>query len=133
MKKFLVIAVAAFAAIALTASVSASNNPAAEGTISFESASMPALNCSVSMKDAISIYRFAPGNIVGICEEQYMEVRDKCSESSSFTHEGVQVRVKQRNGDRVTIELSVPGYKITANNVSWDDLELMFVGLNGQG
>ena len=133
MKKFIIVVIAAVAAIALTASVSASNHPSAEGTISFESSSMPALNCSVSMKDAISIDRFAPGNIAGICEEQYMEVRRKCSKSSSFTHEGVKDCVKERNGDRVSIELSVPGYKITANNVRWDDLELMFVGLNGQG
>ena len=133
MKKFLVIAVAAIAAVALTASVSASDNDATEGTISFESASMPSLNCSISMKDAISLYRYVPGNIVGICGEHYTAVRNKCFQSSSFTHEGVKVRVRQSNGDRVTIELSVPGYKITANDVSWDDLELMFIGLNGEG
>lgn len=127
MKKTLILLVAAVvAAITLTASVTASDGAVREGTLSFESAAAPALNFTLPMHRAADIYPLLPANITGICAREYDSVRRKCQTSSNFTHEGVKVRVKPSNGSTVTIELSVSGYKITAADVSWEELDRLF-------
>lgn len=130
MKKPLVIIIAAIAAISLTASVIAAPSPSSEGTVSFECASMPALNCSISILEASRIYSLVPGNIRDICEEQYVIVSDMCARNPRFTYQGVNVRVMKNDGRVATIEFSVPGYKITAQDVSWKDLAIIFVGVD---
>lgn len=127
MKKVIVIAVSAIAAIALTASVSASDSIPSEGRVSFESAAMPALNCTMSIGNVRDIYRLVPGNIEDICRKEYVAVHNKCNTKSHFTHEGVDVRVKE-NGRTVTIEFRFSGYKIVASDVTWAELDNLFIG-----
>lgn len=127
MKKIIVIAIAALAAIALTASVSASDSIPSEGKVSFESASVPALNCTMSIGNVRDIYWLVPGNIEDICRKEYVAVRNKCNTKTHFTHEGVDVRVKE-NGRTVTIEFRFSGYKIVASDVTWAELDNLFIG-----
>ena len=130
MKKTIIILIAVVAAVSLTASESASDNNRSKGVISFESSAMPALNCSMSIQNASNIYKLVPGNIREICEEEYIKVSDKCSRYARFTHEGVNVTVVQNDGTTATIVFSVPGYKVTAEDVSWQDLDIIFTRLN---
>ena len=127
MKKIIVIAVAAITAIALTASVSASDSIPSEGKVSFESAAMPALNCTMSIGNVRDIYRLVPGNIEDVCRKEYVAVHNKCNTKSHFTHEGVDVRIKE-NGNTVTIEFRFSGYKIVASDVTWAELDNLFIG-----
>lgn len=127
MKKIIVIAVAVITAIALTASVSASDGIPSEGKVSFESASVPALNCTMSIGNVRDIYWLVPGNIEDICRKEYVAVRNKCNTKTHFTHEGVDVRVKE-NGRTVTIEFRFSGYKIVASDVTWAELDNLFIG-----
>lgn len=127
MKKIIVILVAALAAITLTASISASDSVPSRGTVSFESASMPVLNFTMPFQRAEGIYSLLPGNIRDICAREYRTVKGKCLSSYRFTHEGVSVRVTN-NGPTVSIELSAQGYKVTADNVTLDELDRLFVG-----
>lgn len=80
MKKIIVIALAALAAIALTAFVSASDSLSSEGKVSLESTATPALNCTLSIGNAEALYRL------------------------------------------------VPGYKIVASDVTWAELDQLFLG-----
>lgn len=125
MKKFFVLLVAAAAALILTASISASDNTPSQGTVSFESSSFPALNCTMSIQRVENIYSLLPDNVRDICEREYKEVRTKCNSSSRFTHEGVSVRV-MNDGTTITVELSVKGYTVTANNVTMEELDRLF-------
>jgi hypothetical protein len=127
MKKIIVILVAALAAFTLTAAVSASNSVPSQGTISFESASMPVLNFTMPLQRAEGIFSLLPGNIRDICTREYKVVKGKSLSSSRFTHEGVSVRVRD-NGPTITVELSTRGYKVTADNVTMEELDRLFGG-----
>ena len=128
MKKILVLAIAAIATIAtLSAFASTSDSNSPKGKVSFESAAMPALNCSVSIGHAMDMYRLVPGNIEDICRKEYVAIRQKCNSRSHFTHEGVDVRIKD-NGKTVTIEFRPSGYKVVASDVTWTELDNMFIG-----
>ena len=134
MKRTIILLVAAVAAaITLTASVSASDNAHRQGTVTFESSAMPALNFTIPLKRVADIYPLVPENICGICSGEYETVRNKCHSSSNFTHEGVRVRKIQDNGKTVTLVFTLPGYKITVKDALWEDLDQIFVGTNGQG
>ena len=127
MKKTLLIVIAALAAtVVLCSAVSGHSGNASTGTVSFESARMPALNCSMPMATADRIFQLLPGNIVHLCKDEYKAVRGKCNRSSRFTHEGVSVRVTRNDGATVSVEFSVPGYKVTAQDVSWAELDDLF-------
>lgn len=133
MKKTLIVLVtASIAAITLTASVAASDNAHGQGTVSFESRSLPSLNFTMPLRQAAQIYSLAPENIRTICDGEYKAVRGKCLSSSRFSYAGVQVRKVDDNGTVATIELSMPGYKVTIKNVLWDDLDQIFIGADGQ-
>ena len=128
MKKILVLAVAAAAAIATLSAFASTSGPASpEGRVSFESAALPALNCSVSIGHAMQMYYLLPGNIEDICRKEYAAIRQKCNSRSHFTHEGVDVRIKD-NGKTITIEFCASGYKVVASNVTWNQLDNMFIG-----
>ena len=127
MKKFIVILVAAFAAITLTAAISASDSVPSRGTVSFESASMPVLNFTMPFQRAEGIYSLLPGNIRDICAREYSAVKGKSLSSSRFAHEGVSVRVRN-NGPTLTVELSALGYKVTADSVTMEELDRLFGG-----
>ena len=128
MKKILILAVAAAATIAtLTAFASKSGLTSPEGRVSFESAALPALNCSVSLGHAMQMYNLVPGNIAEICRKEYVAIRQKCNSRSHFTHEGVDVRITD-NGKTVTIEFRASGYKVVASDVTWTQLDNMFIG-----
>ena len=128
MKKILVLAIAAMATIAtLSAFAGASDAITSEGKVSFESAAMPALNCSVSIGHAMDMYRLVPGNIEDVCRKEYVAIRQKCNSRSHFSHEGVDVRIKD-NGNTVTIEFRTSRYKIVVSDVTWTELDNMFIG-----
>lgn len=131
-KMFLIVIAAAAATLTLSAFASAPDNYSSQGEVSFESLAMPALNCTVSMEHAQSIYRLIPSNITDICEKEYATVQKKCNSRSHFTHEGVDVQIVE-NGEYVTIVFSVSGYKVTARNVTWSELDAMFTGSNARG
>ena len=125
MKKIIVLLVTAIAAITFTAAVSASDSVPSQGTVSFESASMPALNFTVPFQRAESICSLLPSNLRDICAKEYRTARSKYGTSSRFTHKGVSIRVMD-NGQTVTLELSNQGYKLTAGNVTWEELDRLF-------
>ncbi len=138
MKKFFILFVAAVAAaLTLTAAVSAPDSASAsghwEGTVSFESAAMPALNCSMPLGRVASLYELAPENINGLCAREYETIRQRLRSSSSFTYQGVRVRKLQDSGKTVTLELSFQGYKLTVKDALWEDLDHLFASLNGEG
>ena len=127
MKKIIVIALAALAAIALTASVSASDSIPSKGKVSLESTATPALNCTLSIGNAEALYRLVPGNIKNLCRKEYVAVQEKCSMRSQFSYEGVDVRTTER-GSTITLEFSIPGYKIVASDVTWAEFDQLFLG-----
>lgn len=86
----------------------------------------------MQMETASRIFRLLPGNIVDLCKDEYSAVRGKCNRSSRFTHEGVNVRVTGNADGIVTVEFSVPGYKVVARDVSLTELDGLF-GLGEQG
>lgn len=124
MKKIIVIALAA---IALTAFVSASDSLSSEGKVSLESTATPALNCTLSIGNAEALYRLVPGNIKDLCRKEYVAVQEKCSTRSQFSHEGVDVHTTE-HGSTITIEFRIPGYKIVASDVTWAELDQLFLG-----
>ncbi len=127
MKKTILIVIAALAAIfVLCSAATAFSENASSGSVSFESTQMPALNCSMQMAAASQIFHLLPGNIADMCRNEYKAVRGKCAQSSSFTHEGVRVRVTENNGTTVSVVFSVPNYKVVARNVSWVELDRLF-------
>lgn len=131
MKKIIVIAATAIAAvIALTAAVSAPENISSEGKVAFESSALPVLNCTMAIDRVRDIYFLVPGNIDDVCRMEYIAIREKCGSRSRFTHEGVDVQVRD-NGGNVTIVFSISGYKLTVSNVTWKELDNIFIGPNG--
>ena len=125
MKKFILISIAAIAAAVVLCS--ATSSPTANGTVRFESSSVPALNFTMPASRAMDIYRLLPESVTTVCTDEYGTVREKCLRSSSFTHKGVKV---QRTGENssMTIILTVSGNEITLSGVSWEDLDLLFNG-----
>ena len=131
MKKIIAIVIAAVAAVvALTAAVSAPESITTEGKVSIESSAVPALNCTMSIDRVGDIYRLVPGNIDDVCRKEYIAIREKCGSRSRFTHEGVNVQVKD-NGGTVTMVFSITGYKLTVSDVTWKELDNIFIGPNG--
>jgi len=125
MKKFFIITVAAAAAALLLCS--ASEN-ATTGRVEFQSDKMPALNCSLPMSAASQIFRLLPDSVSDLCREEYSSVRGKCGHSQRFVHEGVRVKVIRSGEDTATIEFSVQDYRVTARDVRWSELDLLFSG-----
>ena len=109
------------AAISAPVSVSAPNHW--EGTVSFESTALPALNCTLSLKSAAGIYELVPMNVQGICAQEYDTVRQKLFSSANVTYQGVRIRKLQDDGKTVTLELSYQGYKVTVKDALWEDLD----------
>ncbi len=131
MKKIIIIAVAAVAAIAVfTAKAGTTNDSPVKGTVSFESSVMPALNCTMSIDQVWDIYRLIPLNIDDVCRNEYINIRQKCESRAHFTHEGVDVQTKDVGGN-VSIVFSYKGYKLTVKNVTWRELDNMFIGSDG--
>ena len=127
MKKTIFIVIAAIAAtFVLCSAASAAGENASTGIVSFESARTPALNCSMPMETASRIFHLLPGNIADLCKAEYKAVRGKCNTSSRFTHEGVNVRVTGNDGATVSVEFTVPGYKVVVRNASLTELDGLF-------
>ena len=127
MKKTLLFVFAAILAAVLTASSGASENYRTEGKVSFESSKVPALNCALSIDRARALYWLIPTNICDLCTKEYAEVRNKSNKSSHFKHEGVDVRITEKERS-ITVELSFGGYRIVANDVTWAELDSIFFG-----
>lgn len=127
MKKTVLFVFAAILAAVLTASSGASNNQKSEGKVSFESAKMPALNCTLSINRARDIYWLIPINICELCTKEYAAVRNKSNKSSHFKHEGVDVRITEKERS-ITVELNYGGYRVVASDVTWADLDNIFFG-----
>lgn len=127
MKKTVLFVLAALFAVVLTASSVASDNNQSEGRVSFVSSQMPALNCSMTLNRAKDIYWLVPINICELCAKEYAAIRNKYNTSSHFKHEGVDVRITEKEG-RVNVELSYLGNKVIASDVTWADLDVIFFG-----
>jgi len=127
MKKFIIITIAAIVATVTLCSASSSSltGNSSNGTVRFESTSIPALNFLMPVSRATAIFRLMPESVTSACINEYETVRRKCHHASSFTHEGVKVRVTGENPS-MTFDFSVPGYKVTVSDVSWDDLDVLF-------
>ena len=133
MKKFIIITLAAIvAAVTLCSATSALTGNTSNGTVRFESTSMPALNFMMPVSRATDIYRLMPESITSLCGSEYEAVRDRFHNSRSFTHQGVTV---MRTGENpsMTFTFTVPGYKLTVSDVSWEDLDSLFIGTVGRG
>ena len=131
MKRILITTLVAIdATIALCSATSAFSDNASTGTVQFESTSMPSLNFTMPFSRARDIYRMMPESVTSICVNEYEAVRSKSLRSSSFTHEGVKVR-KTGDSTSMTYVFSVPGYKVTVSEVSWEDLDRLFLGTSG--
>lgn len=128
MKKFIIFTLAAIVAtVTLCSATTHLTGTTANGTVRFESTSMPALNCTLPMSRAAAIFRLLPESVTSVCVNEYDAVRDKCLRSSSFTHQGVTVK-RTGNDPSMTITLSAAGYKVTVSDVSWADIDLLFNG-----
>ena len=132
MKKIVILLLAATVAAVTALSLSAFDGTQGQGTVSFESRNVPALNCSMPLSQAARIYRLAPANLKSLCEGEYETVKGKCFSSSRFSHEGVQVRILEDDGARVSLEFVLSGYKVTVRNASWGDLDRLFAGTDGE-
>lgn len=133
MKKFIILTLAAIAAAVTLCSATADRNASfPNGTIRFESSSMPVLNCTMPMKSAVDILRLMPDSIIALSMTEYEAVRDQVFHSTSFTYQGVKVKRTGENPS-MTFTLTVPGYKLTVSDVSWDDIDYLFMGTVGRG
>ena len=131
MKRILILALVAIATtITLCSATTSISDNASTGTVQFESTSMPSLNFSIPVSRARDIYRLMPESVTSACVNEYEAVRSKSLRSSSFTHEGVKVR-KIGDNPSMTFVFSVPGYKVTVSEVSWEDLDLLFIKTAG--
>ena len=131
MKRILIIVLVAVAAtVTLCSATSAFSDDASTGTVQFESTSMPSLNFSMPVSRAREIYRLMPKSVTSACVNEHEAVRSKTLRSSSFTHEGVKVR-KTGDSTSMTYVFSVPGYKVTVSEVSWEGLDLLFIKTAG--
>ena len=133
MNKFIIITLAAItAAITLCSATSAlTTGSTPDGTVRFESTAMPALNFTMPFSRTIDIHRLMPESITTLCGSEYEAVRHEFFNSTSFTHQGVTVK---RSGEEpsMTFTFSVPGYKFTLSDVSWEDLDSLFIGTAGR-
>lgn len=131
MKRILILALVAIATtITLCSATTSISDNASTGTVQFESTSMPSLNFSMPVSRARDIYRLMPESVTSACVNEYEAVQSKSLRSSSFTHEGVKVR-KIGDNPSMTFVFSVPGYKVTVSEVSWEDLDLLFIKTAG--
>ena len=125
MKKFLIIIVAAIAAITLCSATLNESDSTLSGSVRFESTSMPSLNFTMSVSRANDIYKLMPESFAETCASEYKAVRLKAGKYTRFPHEGVSV-TRTGNDPSMTIVFSKPGYKVIVSDVSWADLDLMF-------
>ncbi len=128
MKKILLFALAAVvAAVTLCSASAGMSDVTSSGTVRFESTSVPALDFSMSISRAAEIFRLMPDSFTSLCSKEYEAVRSRCERYQRFTHEGVTI---QRTGSdpALTIEFSASGYKLTVSDVSWEELDRMFLG-----
>ena len=132
MKKFIIFILAAIvAAVTLSSATVNLAGGTFDGTVRFESSAMPALNFTMPISRAADIYRLMPESITVLCGSEYESVRDKSVRSRSFTHQGVTVKRMGENPS-MTFTFTVPGYRVIVSDVSWDDLDLLFIGNAGK-
>ena len=96
-----------------------------EGTVTFESTQKPALNFTVPVSRAADIYRLMPESVATVCREEYAAVRGKSRRSAKFYHEGVKVQFSGED-PQLQVVFTVPGYRLTVRDVSWDRLDALF-------
>lgn len=124
MKKIIITTIAAVAAI-LALSSFAGTTGTSDGTVSFEAASAPALNCTLSMQNAAGIYRLLPENLAECARKEYTGIRQKSRSRSHFTHDGVDIRIKDA-GATLDIVFTLNGYKVKVCDVTWETLDNLF-------
>lgn len=133
MKKFLKFAIAAIAAVTISSVlVSAAvadnenqNENRAE-SIEFSSKSCPALNCSMSVTQAKTIFGLLPAQIKKQCSDEYFKLRVKCRETYSYVYQGVRITTSQKRDGVVSICLTYGDYTIKVNNTTWSNLGELF-------
>lgn len=124
MKKIILTFFAAIAVI-LTLSAFVGTSASQSGTVSFEAVKAPALNCTLSFSRAWDIFHLLPDNIAETFRNEYATIRQKSHSRSHFTHEGVDVHIRD-NGVSLSIEFKVSGYKVCVNDVTWQELDSLF-------
>ena len=93
MKKFIIFTLAAIvAAVTLSSATINLTGSTSNGSVRFESSSVPALNFTMPVSRAADIYRLMPDSITALCGSEYEAVRAKSFKSTSFTHQGVTVK-----------------------------------------
>lgn len=129
MKRFFTVVAIVAAIVVSTAAfayVTEGASDAAVGTVQFECTEMPALNFTMPVSKAAEIICLMPESVAGVCYQEYQAVREKCSRSSAFTHEGVRVQCTGADPS-VKIVFSLKGYRLTVSGVSWETLDRMFL------
>lgn len=127
MKKIIAVSIAAIAATIVLSAFGSENG--SKGTIRFESTDMPALNFTMPVSRAADIFMLLPESVTSVCCREYAIVRGQCNNTSQFTYEGVNI---QCAGADPTLQFvfTVPGYKLSVSDVSWDTLDDLFGMVN---
>jgi len=124
MKKFIVITIAAIAALVLTSSVvKATVAPQNQETV--ELTGMSTLNFKMSMDRAASIFSLLPDNIRQMAIQEYNSVKGICQNKKDFNYQGVNVKT-QGSADELNFTFTYQGYNVKVNNTSWEHLDQIF-------
>lgn len=129
MKKFLKFAIAAIAAVTITTvlvSAAVAGNENETENIEFSSKSCPALDCSMSVSQAKTIFGLLPAQIKKQCSNEYFKLSVKCRETYSYVYQGVRITTSQKRDGIVSICLTYGDYTIKVNNTTWFKLEELF-------
>ena len=133
MKKFFKFAIAAIAAVTISSVlVSAAvadnenQNENRRESIEFTSKSCPAMNCSMSVSQAKTIFGLLPAQIKKQCSDEYFKLSVKRRETYSYVYQGVRITTSQKRDGIVSIRLTYGDYTIKVNNTTWFKLEELF-------
>ena len=126
MKKFLKFAIAAIAAVTITTVlVSAAVAENATENIELSSKSCPALDCSMAVSQAETIFGLLPDQIKEQCKSEYAKLSTKCRNTSSYVYQGVRISTSRKNGT-VSICFTYGDYTVKVNNTTWERLDRLF-------
>lgn len=133
MKKFLKFAIAAIAAVTITTVLvstavadNGNQNENRTENIEFSSKSCPALNCSMSVSQAKTIFGLLPAQIKKQCSNEYDKLSVRCRETYSYVYQGVRITTSQKRDGVVSICLTYGDYTIKVNGTTWSELEELF-------
>lgn len=127
MRKFFKFAFAAIAAITIsTVLVSATIAATTTENVEIASRSLPALNCTMTIQQAESIFKLLPEEIQAQCRNEYAKLSGRCKTTQSYNYQGVKITTTG-NGGIVSIRFSYSGYTVKVNNTTWERLNEIFL------